>query len=317
MKCCSNPTYEIISLCDIKKINKEIRTQNMPWSQVSISETLNIAKDKPPIKSISKIHINVKIDSLKIIETPQTSNRNSEGINLTGKKLLVDGHVCEKIIYNSCVSNNKSLNALDFKIPFSTYIIISNETNIHRDSFNIKTCIEDVFLTPISEKTILQGASIVLFANKTSTNSIEPKPDPNIPNNIYNGIIINSIDNKEVASVMFDFDKQTISIKSTGEIPNKDLEDVDYFTLMFRNPESFIEVFSSIEANNDAKDFYDDLNNRKFDFTKTLELRYLDNTKITITNLPSKTQQFNPKATDETSGTQTFSITDKGLIIKE
>ena len=314
MKCNSNCNYEVISLCDIKKFNKEIGIlRNMPWTQFTVPETLNIPKEKPPIKSIQKVYINIEITSSKIIQTPKTSVSNSEGMLLTGKKLLIDGNICEKIIYNSCVPN-KSLNSLEFKIPFSTYIVINHDADIYNDKFTIKTCIEDVFATPLSEKTIFQSTTLLLFANRISTDPIPP--DPSVPTAVFNGIIINNSDGIEVATVTLDLINKVILVESTGEIPNQTLGSQEYFSLILRTSDNFIEVLSTLESDEDATNFFNDLNDSNFDFTKSIELRYLDNTKITITDLPDKTQSFNPVAIEGTSGIQSFSITDAGLIPK-
>lgn len=313
MNCKSKRDYEIVSLCDIKEFNKEIAfLKNVPWSQLTIPETLNVPKDKLSIKAICKIYIDIKINSIKTIEIPRTPISNTEGLLLTGKKLSIDGKICEKVIYSSCYPN-KSLNSIQFSIPFSTYIIINHDANIYNDKFNVKACIEDVFAVPLNERTIFQSINVFLFANRISFEVTPTKPSTQI---IYDRIIIINNKQKEVATLIVDLQNKILIVKSTKEIPNENLNLMEYFSMTLRSPNDFIKAFSSLQSNIDATNFYEDLNNTSFEFNDSIELKYIDNSKIFITNLENKVNKFNPIAKQETQGIQSFYITEKGILPK-
>ena len=172
MKCdCSNNyNYDVIGLCDISKIGtKGEVANNSTWTQITIPEILTVPKNKPNIESIDKIYINVRIESTRIIATPKTEANvtSTEGLKLTGRKLLVDGYLCQTIVYtaNNCY---QTVHSSSFRVPFCTYIVIESNADIDTDKYCVKGCIEDVFAKPLNERTIFKNVSLFLNATKSN-----------------------------------------------------------------------------------------------------------------------------------------------------
>ena len=68
---------------------------------------------------------------------------------MTGKKLMVNGNICETIVYtaNSC---EQSLHSINFKFPFCTEIVLNKDVDFEFAKFYIKPCVENVFAKAIA-----------------------------------------------------------------------------------------------------------------------------------------------------------------------
>lgn len=133
--CSSNFNYKVIGLCDVSQI-----TPNTSWTEISVPEVLTIPCVKPEIESIDKIYINSKIISTKVIATPEPTIPNQEGLTLTGRKLLVEGLLCQTLVYTADECE-QSVHSAHFNMPFSTYIVLPSGTSLD-DKFNVTVCIE-------------------------------------------------------------------------------------------------------------------------------------------------------------------------------
>lgn len=171
--CSLEHNYEVIGLCDVKKVNGG---NSIPagesWVQITIPEVLTIPECKPAIEGIDKIYISAYVDSARIIETPKSPVDekenlipNAEGVTLTGKKLLVDGYLCQTIVYtaNTCTQTVHSSN---FKVPFCTYIVIDGDADLELDQYCVDICIEDVFARVLDSRSIFKNVTLFLRAKK-------------------------------------------------------------------------------------------------------------------------------------------------------
>ena len=165
------------------------------WTEISIPEVLLVPCEKPEIENIDKVQITVDILCSKLIETPKylqvntsvTPNvyefdangfpiplPNSEGTYLTGRKLLLEGVLRQKIVYTADVPE-QSVHSVNFDIPFSAYIIVypkfsnvvGNITQVDtavvdvEQEFGVEACIEDVYIEALDGRTIFKN--IILF----------------------------------------------------------------------------------------------------------------------------------------------------------
>lgn len=160
---CSENAVEIIGLCDPSKITFETSSNptDRNWSEISIPEVLTLPHQKPDIESVDKIYIQVKIISKRIIETP-IGTRNQEGTILTGKKLIVEGIICQKIVYTAAVCK-QSVHSAHFNIPFSAFIVLNPAITL-TDILCIDTCIEDVFVKAVNNRQIFKNLTLFLRA---------------------------------------------------------------------------------------------------------------------------------------------------------
>jgi len=164
--CSSNFNYKVVGLCDLSDFD----TDSTNWAQISIPEMLTIPAVKPNIESIDKIYINSKITTTKVIETPVSPIVNGElfpnpeGLVLTGWKLLVEGFLCQTLVYTADECE-QSVHSAHFNMPFSTYIVLPTDTTID-DTFKVRVCIEYVFAKVLTPRTIFKNVTVYLQADE-------------------------------------------------------------------------------------------------------------------------------------------------------
>lgn len=199
-KCTNGYNYQVEGVCDIKDFTP---ITSREWKQIVVPEILSIPECYPNIEEIERVYVNVVITSTRIIETP-SSNGNVEGVNLTGYKLIVDGDICQTVVYTAddC---HQSLHSINFKYPFCTYIVINNDIDICDDKYCVKVCVEDLFAKVLNSRTIFKSVSLFLAAVKvsdvcTSTGLGENTITTNITNTTADSIkiTINIIDKDEI-----------------------------------------------------------------------------------------------------------------------
>jgi hypothetical protein len=158
----NNQAIDIIGLCDPTSVTI---VTGESWTEISIPEVLKIPCEKPDIENIDKIFINVKIISKRVIKTPNSNGTpNAEGTLLTGRKLIIEGVLNQKIVYTADVPE-QSVHSAHFQVPFSAYIVIPADTELY-DKFCVKTCIEDVYTEVFSKRGIFKNVTLLLKAEK-------------------------------------------------------------------------------------------------------------------------------------------------------
>lgn len=166
-KCRENKAVEIIGLCDIDNFEYFENENDKNWTQFSIPEILQIPCEKPKIESIDKVYIDIKIISKRVIKVPEASDANGlitneEGTFLTGRKLIIEGILCQKIVYTGEVTT-QSVHSAHFNIPFSAFIMLKKDTPIET-KYCVESCIEDVYVEKIGDKEIFKNVTVLLRA---------------------------------------------------------------------------------------------------------------------------------------------------------
>lgn len=158
-KCSKGNNYKVIGLCDPKKFDQE---NTAAWTQITVPEILPLPECFPDIEDLERVYVNVVIESVRVIETPVATG-NTEGTILTGKKLIVDGNVCQTVVYTADVCE-QSLHSINFKYPFCTSIVLDPSVNVEESEFCVKACIEDVFAKALNPRTIFKSVTLFLIA---------------------------------------------------------------------------------------------------------------------------------------------------------
>lgn len=201
--CACEFNVNIIGLCDPTTLQfTQVGDTNFEtdynWTEISIPEILCVPPQKPDIEHIDKVLISAEVTSSKLIETPRflqidTSTTpnvysvdnygfniplpNAEGTYLTGRKLIIEGVLKQKIVYTADV-DVQSVHSAHFEIPFSAFIILypkfSNAVggivpvttalvDLNED-FCIDACIEDVYVQAMDPRTIFKNVTLFLRA---------------------------------------------------------------------------------------------------------------------------------------------------------
>lgn len=171
---CDNINYVGIAPAGTLSSVLQCRPSSDQWVQFFVPKILDIPEQKPDIEGIVTINSCVEIISQRVINTPVvtgytkpdgtivpgSSIPNSEGTYLTGKKLIVEGVLHQKVIYTALV-DDQSLHSADFTIPFSTFIIVDANEPLSQ-KFVLYPCLEDVFACRMSERSIFSNNTIFI-----------------------------------------------------------------------------------------------------------------------------------------------------------
>ncbi|SFJ66775.1 hypothetical protein TPDSL_09090 [Terrisporobacter petrolearius] len=168
---------DISGLCNPSDVTNVI-SENPYWIQMNIPEYLTIPEAKPDMEEINSITISVDIFRKEVIEVPVSPVDvdgnfipNLEGKISTGRKLIIEGQLCQKVVYTADLPS-QPVHGAEFYVPFSAYIVVpptftdANDEDI--DSLNIdfqvNACIEDVAVKMIDLRHILKQVTLLLYA---------------------------------------------------------------------------------------------------------------------------------------------------------
>ena len=153
-------------------------TDTDKWTEFYLPEIVDIPIQKPDMEGIVEVHSCVEIISQRVIKTPVVMGYtddagnsiagedipNAECTNLTGRKLIIEGYLKQKVIYTAA-DDEQSLHSANFEIPFSTFIIIEKDTPLSQQ-FRITPYIEDIFVSRLSERSVFKNTTIFIKASK-------------------------------------------------------------------------------------------------------------------------------------------------------
>lgn len=178
---CQTGLIEITGLCNPADTTQVISLTPY-WKQMYISESLQIPEQKPDIEQINSIDVSVDIIRAEVIKTPRSYDDtgavpvampNLEGRRLSGRKLIIEGQLCQKVVYTA-LETSQPLHSAHFYVPFSAFIIVPETVTFGttvEDSFNVRfdvnTCVEDVSACVIDKRSILKQVTLMLYAVPT------------------------------------------------------------------------------------------------------------------------------------------------------
>lgn len=111
------------------------------FKQINVDTVESILDCKPDIEQILKVSSKIKVTYFKSIKTP--IGKSLEGNVLTGRKLLVEGIIEQKVQYVAC-EKEQSIHFVNFSSPFFTYVVIPNTIPCCNDNFVVTAFFEDV-----------------------------------------------------------------------------------------------------------------------------------------------------------------------------
>lgn len=164
MCCIDNEVIDVSGLCDPDKITI---VDGDSWTQTVVQEKLIIPEEKPDIEQINSVNIKVEIIRKKVVPTPNSEGiENLEGKLLTGRKLIVEGCLCQTISYTAAVEK-QSVHSAHFKVPFSAFIVLPAAT-VDDDpldfNYRVDACVEDLFITQLCPRQIFKNVIVFLKA---------------------------------------------------------------------------------------------------------------------------------------------------------
>lgn len=128
------------------------------FKQLMVSSKLPIPCSKNGVYEIINKFIDVEIVNKDIIDT--IKGISCEGERLTGKKIVVNGTLMERIEYiESC--SDKSIEVAEYEIPFNTFIVLP-ENYKELSNLKIESTIENIDIRLIDVKTLYQSVTLLL-----------------------------------------------------------------------------------------------------------------------------------------------------------
>lgn len=149
------------------------------WIQMYLPETLEVPSQKPDIETINSITASIDILRSEVVKTPIPTVENLEGKMLTGRKLIIEGHLCQQIVYTADLAE-QSIHSAHFLVPFSAYIVVplqytftNNGINTTLDSLDIDyevfSCIENISINVLDSRTFSKNTTFLLYAIPTQS----------------------------------------------------------------------------------------------------------------------------------------------------
>lgn len=171
--CQEDMLIEIKGVCPAKKL--ESIDPGDTWTQVFIPEVLCIPDQKPDVEEVTSITARVDIISQRVVKTPVfyelddsvptpmlVLSENNEGTKVTGRKLVIEGILRQKIIYTADVKE-QSMHSAHFDVPFSAFIILEEDASLV-DRYKLEVCIEDIFVCRVSNRQIFKNVTLFIKA---------------------------------------------------------------------------------------------------------------------------------------------------------
>ncbi|WP_169525189.1 DUF3794 domain-containing protein [Pseudalkalibacillus hwajinpoensis] len=171
--CDDQPLIITTGECSSAKKAALLADGNDTWTQIFVPEVLCVPSQKPDIEELMSVNARVKIISQRVIRTPYYETtpgdpttvvpiENEEGTYLTGRKLVVEGILRQKVIYTAC-TEDQSVHSAHFDVPFSAFIILPVGTPL-TTQYKIDTCIEDIFISRTTERQIFKNVTLFIKA---------------------------------------------------------------------------------------------------------------------------------------------------------
>lgn len=188
MSSCDNGLIDISGICDPSNAT-DVIIRYPYWKQMYLSESLEIPVQKPDAEQINTVVASVNILRKTVIATPRSYNDtgaepvplpNLEGKLLTGRKLIVEGQICQQIEYTANESA-QPVHSVEFFVPFSSYIVVPRTVTltvgtepVEFDSldvnFDVNACLEDIRACLLDERRILKQVTLMLYAVPVGAN---------------------------------------------------------------------------------------------------------------------------------------------------
>lgn len=177
LTCSNGSLIDISGLCNPIDV-RDVISENPYWIQMNIPEYLSIPELKPDMEEINSVTISVDIFRKEVVVVPVSPTDadgnlipNLEGKVSTGRKLIIEGQLCQKVIYTAD-EPSQPVHGAEFYVPFSAYIVVPPSfTNAAGDvidtldvEFQVNSCIEDVAIKMIDARNILKQVTLLLYA---------------------------------------------------------------------------------------------------------------------------------------------------------
>lgn len=160
--------FIVKGVCEPEVLERLLRDNSQRWTQIFVPEVLCVPEHKPDIEQLITVNAAVQVLSQRVVKTPNSCGlKNEEGTRLTGRKLIIEGLLRQKIMYTAAVPE-QSVHTVHFDVPFSAFIVLK-EKDLLTETFAVTVCIEDLFVTSITPRQIFKNVTLFIKAKRLCT----------------------------------------------------------------------------------------------------------------------------------------------------
>ncbi|MGL4848489.1 MAG: DUF7507 domain-containing protein, partial [Clostridium sp.] len=163
LKCEEETEVKYMSISNLcPNISEFLEVGQTLWKEFDVYS--NLIDSSSIIGEILSVNGSIDIIDFKVIKTPLAMNTSNEGLELSGNKLLINMLLTIKINYMEGAGCG-IVKRKNIKVPVGTYIIVGEDMNVcDLNSFNIKTCIEDIFVYNSNDNGVFSNTTIIVKA---------------------------------------------------------------------------------------------------------------------------------------------------------
>lgn len=151
----------------INGIAQQLPENPIYFSEFSVPEILTIPAEKPDMEELVSITVQTEIVAYHLIDTPCI--KSYEGQLLSGKKLIIELRLLEKIIYVADEPTQTNHAAHFDKTMKSVFIVIPKdiagtpiETLVNQNRLTITPYIEDIYALQRDKRTIFKNITMLV-----------------------------------------------------------------------------------------------------------------------------------------------------------
>lgn len=170
-----NPNLQTLGIYSQAKIEDILESTDTMWTMFTIPEIHDLPANSLPIDKITSVYGCIDVISQSVVRTPTVSNYTSKGViiqgetipnsqctTITGKKLIVELLLTEKVSYISTAPASQLYSAT-FKFPYSAFIIVDENTPVSQ-CLKITPYIINLCCCKLSETNIFSSTLVFIKA---------------------------------------------------------------------------------------------------------------------------------------------------------
>lgn len=145
-------------LIEISGIDENLPEKCELFKHLNVEGKLILPEGKPDMEQMIKVMAEVIITEKRIKNIPVGTTL--EGQNLTGRILIVEGEIREKIKYAAC-EPTKVVHGVQFHVPISIFLMLPSDYKID-DPIDVKGYIEDIEISILDKRKIYQNVVLLM-----------------------------------------------------------------------------------------------------------------------------------------------------------
>ncbi|WP_461204784.1 hypothetical protein [Clostridium sp. DL1XJH146] len=148
-------------------VSSELPENPLYFTEISIVETLKIPPEKPDIEQVLTINVEPEILSMRIADTPCAVSY--EGHLLSGKKLIMELKLREKVIYVADETTQPAHAAHYEDVMQSVFVVVPKQIDnipierlLKADRIIVSPYIEDIYAEQKDNRTVFKNITMLI-----------------------------------------------------------------------------------------------------------------------------------------------------------